>query len=72
MKLLRFCEPGDSYSVAWVDGGLSRCFLEVVGSISCAGIIFIVGLAGIILGPKVRGRWNTICCSPTTAAGGGG
>ncbi len=51
--MLRFCEPGDGYSTAWVDGGLSRCFLDVVGSISCAGIVFIVGLTGIVLGPKV-------------------
>lgn len=50
--MLEFCEPGDSYSVAWVGGGFSRCFLEVVGSIATAGLLFLLGLSGIVLRPK--------------------
>ena len=51
--MLEFCEPGDSYSVAWVGGGFSRCFLEVVGSIGSAGLLLLFGLSGIVLQPKV-------------------
>lgn len=57
--MLPFCEPGDAYSVPWSSGGLSRCFTQVVSSISCAGVLFVFGLAGIVLGrltspPSIR------------------
>ena len=50
--VLPFCEPGDSYSTAWVHGGFSRCFLQVVASITCTGVLLVLGLSGIVLGPK--------------------
>ena len=46
---MHFCYPGDSYSVPWKSGGLSRCFLETVSSISLGGIILLLGLAVITL-----------------------
>ena len=46
---MHFCYPGDSYSVPWQSGGLSRCFLETVSSISLGGIILLLGLAVITL-----------------------
>lgn len=57
--MLPFCEPGDAYSVPWSNGGLSRCFAQVVGSLSCAGVLFVFGLTGIVLGratspPSIR------------------
>lgn len=57
--MLRFCAPGGSYAVAWTDGGFSRCFLEVVGSISTAGLLYLLGLSSIVLGQQVRGRVRT-------------
>ena len=48
--MLPVCEPRDSYSTAWVEQGFSRCFLELVGSISGAGVLFVLGLGTIILG----------------------
>ena len=50
--MLPFCEGGDGYSLAWVEGGLSRCFLQVVGSLSCAGILLVVGLSGVVMSGK--------------------
>lgn len=52
--MLPFCEPDDDYSTPWVNGGFSRCFLEVVGSISSAGILILLGLTIIVLGPKSK------------------
>ena len=49
---LPFCEPGDAYSVPWVHGGISRCFLQVVGSISCSGVLLVLGLTAIVLSKK--------------------
>jgi len=46
---MHFCYPGDSYSVPWRSGGISRCFLETVSSISLGGIILLLGLAVITL-----------------------
>ena len=43
------CEPGDSYSVPWTRDGFSRCFLELVGSISSGGVVFVLGLGSIVL-----------------------
>ncbi len=52
--MLPFCEPGDDYSIPWINGGLSRCFLGVVGSISSAGLLIVLGLAIVVLGPKSK------------------
>lgn len=52
--MLPFCEPGDDYSIPWTKGGLSRCFLGVVGSMSSAGLLIVLGLAIIVLGPKSK------------------
>ena len=50
--MLPFCEPGDSYSHAWVDGGVSRCFLQLLGSITCGGVLLVLGLSAAVLCPK--------------------
>ena len=52
--MLPFCVDGDDYSVPWVDGGFSRCFLQTVGSIASAGILILLGLTIIVLGPKPK------------------
>ncbi len=52
--MLPFCEPEDYYSIPWVNGGISRCFLGVVGSMSCAGVLILLGLTIIVLGPKSK------------------
>ena len=57
--MLEFCEPGDSYSVPWVGRGFSRCFLEVVGSLASAGLLFLLGFSSIVLWPKV-----SVCVEP--------
>jgi hypothetical protein len=54
MKLLPFCEPGDEYTVPWVGGGFSRCFLQIVGSMSTAGLLYLLGLLAIVLAPKPK------------------
>ena len=57
--MLPFCEPGDAYTTPWVGSGFSRCFLETVGSIASAGLLFILGLSVIALGGKSKyGRLN--------------
>ena len=50
--MLRFCEQGESYSVAWVQGGVSRCFLQVVGSLVCAGVLLVISGTGAVLGRR--------------------
>ena len=52
--MLPFCEPGDEYTVPWVGGGFSRCFLQIVGSISTAGLLYLFGLSAIVLAPKPK------------------
>ena len=52
--MLEFCEPGDGYNVPWIGGGFSRCFLEVVGSISTCGLLYLLGMTAIVLGPKPK------------------
>ena len=52
--MLPFCEPGDEYTVPWVGGGFSRCFLQIVGSISTAGLLYLLGLSAIVLAPKPK------------------
>lgn len=52
--MLEFCEPADGYDVPWVGGGFSRCFLEVVGAISTAGLLYLLGLTAIVLAPKPK------------------
>ena len=47
--MLPFCEAGEAYSVAWDHGGLSRCFLQVVGSLVCAGILLVFGASAAVL-----------------------
>ena len=57
--MLPFCEPGDAHTTPWVGNGFSRCFLETVGSIASAGLLFIFGLTVIVLGGKNQnGRLN--------------
>ena len=51
---LHFCEPGDWYNVPWVGGGFSRCFLELVGSISTAGLLYLLGMTAFVLAPKPK------------------
>ena len=55
--MLPFCEPGDSYSVLWVENGLSRCFSDILGSLSAGGVLFLVGLTVLTLSekPKTKG-----------------
>ena len=53
-KMLPFCEPGDEYEVPWVGGGFSRCFLQIVGSMSTAGLLYLLGLTTIVLAPKPK------------------
>lgn len=48
--MLPVCEPGDSYTVPWTVHGFSRCFLELVGGISSAGFLYVIGLGVIVLG----------------------
>lgn len=48
--MLPICEPGDSYSKVWGEYGFSRCFLQLVGSITCAGLLYVLGLGAIVLG----------------------
>lgn len=48
--MLPVCEPGDSYSTAWREYGFSRCFLQLVGAISGAGILYVLGLGTLVLG----------------------
>ena len=52
--MLPFCEPGDEYNVPWVGGGFSRCFLQIVGSMSTAGLLYLLGLSAIVLAPKPK------------------
>lgn len=52
--MLPFCEPGDEYTTPWINGGFSRCFLETVGSMACAGTLILLGLTVIVLGPKSK------------------
>ena len=54
VAMLPFCEPGDAYTTPWVGSGFSRCFLETVGSIASAGLLFILGLSVIALGGKSK------------------
>ena len=51
---IEFCEPGDWYSVPWVGGGFSRCFLELVGSITTAGVFYLLGMTAFVLAPKAK------------------
>ena len=52
--VLPFCEPDDGYNIPWISGGFSRCFLEIVGSISTAGLLYLLGLTAIVLAPKPK------------------
>ena len=52
--MLRFCEPGDEYTVPWINQAFSRCFLEVVGSITCAGLLYVLGMSSVVLGSKPK------------------
>ena len=51
--MLPVCEPGDSYSQPWGEHGFSRCFLQLVGGIACAGILYVLGLGAIVLGKVI-------------------
>ena len=51
--MLPVCEPGDSYGRAWGEYGFSRCFLQLVGSIFCAGLLYVLGLGAIVLGKAI-------------------
>lgn len=51
--MLPVCEPGDAYSSAWLTYGFSRCFLELVGSITGAGVLYVLGVGFIVLGKSV-------------------
>lgn len=51
--MLPVCEPGDSYSKAWGEYGFSRCFLQLVGAISCGGVLYVLGLGAIVLGKSI-------------------
>ena len=65
---MHFCEPGDWYSTAWRGGGFSRCFLELVGSIAAAGVLFLIGCSAVVLLPASRKsgerlpRLSVVCC----------
>ena len=50
--VLPFCEEGEDYSVAWVGEGFSRCFLQVVGSLACAGVLLVFSGSAAVLGGK--------------------
>ena len=52
--MLPFCEPGDEYTIPWIGGGFSRCFLQIVGSMSSAGLLYLLGLSAIVLAPKPK------------------
>ena len=52
--MLPFCELGDSYSVVWVANGLSRCFSDIVGSLSAGGALFLFGLTVLIVSKKTK------------------
>nr|QHX41459.1 ATP-binding cassette sub-family B member 6 [Halisarca dujardinii] len=47
--VFQFCPPGGSYEESWVNGGFSRCFLEVLCSIVCAGVLIVLGVAQMVL-----------------------
>ena len=55
--MLPLCEPGDSTGIPWSGHGFSRCFLEMVGAISAAGVLYVLGLGVIVLGECVL-----MCC----------
>ncbi len=57
--MLPFCELNDDYSIPWVNGGISRCFLGVVGSMSCAGVLILLGLTIFVLGRKSKDTKQT-------------
>jgi ATP-binding cassette subfamily B (MDR/TAP) protein 6 len=50
--MLPFCEEGEAYSVAWGHGGISRCSLQVVGSLVCAGVLLVSSGTAAVLGRK--------------------
>ncbi len=50
--MLPFCEPDDSYRSPWTANGFSRCFLELVGSIAGAGVLYVLGVGFIVLGMR--------------------
>lgn len=52
--MLPFCEPGDSYSVLWIQNGLSRCFSDIFGSLSAGGVLFVIGLSVFTLSGKPK------------------
>ena len=52
--MLPFCEPGDSNSVLWVENGLSRCFSDILGSLSAGGVLFLIGLTVLTLSEKTK------------------
>ena len=51
--MLPFCEPGDSYRSVWTGSGFSRCFLDLVGGIAAAGILYVLGVGCIVLGKLI-------------------
>lgn len=63
-KMIPFCNEGDDYTVPWQSGGLSRCLVDIVGSLSSSGLLFILGLSGIVLRNKPQKRpWRPILLS---------
>lgn len=47
--MLEFCPPGDSYEVAWVNNGFSRCFLDTASSVVSSAFLLIAGLSELVL-----------------------
>ena len=70
MAILPFCEAGDSDSIIWRNGGFSRCFLTIFGSLFTSGLAIILGLSLAILGGKPRATpkqltWRPLVYSKT-------
>lgn len=48
--MLPVCEPGDGYNKVWGEYGFSRCFLQLVGPLAGAGVLYVLGLGAVVLG----------------------
>ena len=47
--MLEFCPPHDSYEVAWVNNGFSRCFIDTASSVVSSTFLLVAGFAELVL-----------------------
>ena len=47
--MLEFCPSSDSYEVAWVNNGFSRCFLDTASSVVSSTFLLVAGFSELVL-----------------------